>query len=229
MYTAFLLAATTCLGWDGGCCYPCGGWYGGGGYDGSWGAQPCWGSGGAAAWGGGGWGPMWNYGCAPCWPGYGPGYPERCGRHECCLKRLCERCRHRHDGAPPCGDYADGCGMPGPWAGAPPWGYCGYASVAAACEPSGSYGGCYCRREHCLKRLCHHHRHRGCPTPCFLPCACPCDGGFDWDDCSCDCCASPDCDGGSAYPQAGGAPDLGAPPLAPKASTPPVSGGGQPR
>ena len=251
MYTAFLLAATTCLGWDGGYCIPCGGWddgggwdggcvacggwYGGGyggGCDGGWGAQPYGGPWSAAAWGGG-WGPMGGYGCAPCWPGYGPGYPEGCGRRECCLKRLCEHCRRRHFGPPRGCDYDDSSYGQPPWGGPPSWGYCGYGSVAAACAPSGYDGGCYCRRECCLKRLCHHHRHRGCPTPCFLPCAAPCDGGFDWDDCSCDCCMDQGRDGGSGgsgCPQCGGAPDLGAPPLAPKAApTPPASGGGKPR
>jgi hypothetical protein len=99
LYTAFLLAASTCLAWDGGSGNPgyggsYGGYYGGSygglenGYDPSY----------AAAWAA--WlGPAWAYptgGRASAWWG---GYGGSCGR-EHGRTRLGERIHHRQDGAP---------------------------------------------------------------------------------------------------------------------------------
>jgi hypothetical protein len=227
--TVFLVAATTCLGWDCGCCNPSWGGYYDCGYD------SCWSSGwgcGYGGWYGGCCGPMWG-GCYDnCWSGCG----GCCGRKHC-LKQLCQRIHQRHAcrgmSCCDCGDCFDCCDEPCGFGCGAPCGCCGWGSVAGAYEAS--CGSCYCGREHCLKHLCQRirHRHDCCQLPCFLPCACPCDGNFDWDQCCCDDC--PTC--GPAKPAAapqGGSPDLGAPPLAPKApapkapaSAPAVGGGGQ--
>jgi hypothetical protein len=222
LYTALLLAATGCLGWDGGDSYPSYGGYMYGGYDCGCYAQP-WGNPyyGAAygAWYGNPWGPMGGWGGCGCY-GYG-GYNGGCCRHEGCLRRLCERHRHRRDCDNPYGGYGD-CGG-NAWGGGygPGWGSVADAYEASGCCP----GGCEEHRHCCLRHLCHRHKHRrGVPPPCFLPCGNPYDGGFDWDDCS-DGCTNCNSGGSSGSPQGGG-PNLGAPPLAKPATPAPAAGGG---
>jgi hypothetical protein len=117
LYTALLLAASTCLAWDGAWSNPgyggsygsyYGGSYGGleNGYNPSYAAA--W-----APWSGPVWLP-WTGGCCSVWWG---GYGSYC-RQEHCLTRLGEHMHHRQDGAPPdrgnSGFSGDSCPFAGP-------------------------------------------------------------------------------------------------------------------
>ena len=124
MFTAFLLAASTCLAWDGA--------WGNPGYPGPYAGNPPGGSYGGlengwdpayaaawAPWSGPVWLP-WTGACgSTCWGGYG----SSCGR-EHGLTRPGERSHHHQDGAPPDrGNSAfpcDSCSFAGPgetWSG----------------------------------------------------------------------------------------------------------------